>query len=55
VGLRCLDSKIANALIKGINTLVQAAKAKARGYRSPCILKAVVHLLARKLDLKRRP
>ena len=32
--LRWHDSKIANGLIEGINSLVQAAKAKARGYRS---------------------
>ena len=32
--LRWFDSKIANGLIEGINSLVQAAKAKARGYRS---------------------
>ena len=34
VSLRWFDSKIANGLIEGINSLVQAAKAKARGYRS---------------------
>ena len=32
--LRWFDSRIANGLIEGINSLVQAAKAKARGYRS---------------------
>src|SRR5262249_61260299 len=32
--LRWFDSKIANGLIEAINSLVQAAKAKARGYRS---------------------
>jgi hypothetical protein len=32
--LRWFDSKIANGLIEGINSLVQAAKAKARGYLS---------------------
>ena len=39
-------------LIKGINSLVQAAKAKARGYRSIRNLKAIVYLLAGKLDLQ---
>jgi len=38
--LRWFDSKIANGLIEGINSLVQAAKAKARGYRSIRNLKA---------------
>ena len=50
--LRWFDSKIANGLIEGINSLVQAAKAKARGYRSIRNLKAIVYLLAGKLDLR---
>jgi transposase len=49
--LRWFDSKIANGLIEGINSLVQAAKSKARGYRSIRNLKAMVYLLAGKLDL----
>ena len=50
--LRWFDSRIANGLIEGINSLVQAAKAKARGYRSMRNLKAMVYLLAGKLDLR---
>jgi transposase len=50
--VRWFDSRIANGLIEGINSLVQAAKAKARGYRSSRNLKAIVYLLAGKLDLK---
>ena len=50
--LRWFDSKIANGLIEGINSLVKAAKAKARGYRSSRNLKAMVYLLAGKLDLR---
>jgi transposase len=50
--LRWFDSRIANGLIEGINSLVQAAKAKARGYRSMRNLKAMVYLLAGKLDLQ---
>ena len=50
--LRWFDSRIANGLIEGINSLVQAAKAKARGYRSTRNLKAIVYLLAGKLDLE---
>ena len=42
----------ANGLIEGINSLVQAAKAKARGYRSTRNLKAIIYLLAGKLDLR---
>ena len=50
--LRWFDSRIANGLIEGINSLVQAAKAKARGYRSSRNLKAIVYLLAGKLDME---
>jgi transposase len=50
--LRWFHSKIANGLIEGINSLVQAAKAKARGYRSSRNLTAIVYLLAGKLDLR---
>jgi transposase len=49
--LRWFDSKIANGLIEGINSLVQAARSKARGYRSIRNLTAMVYLLAGKLDL----
>lgn len=49
--LRWFNSKIANGLIEGINSLVQAAKAKARGYRSTRNLQAVIYLLAGKRDL----
>jgi transposase len=50
--LRWFHSKIANGLIEGINSLVQAAKAKARGYRSMRNLTAMVYILAGKLDLR---
>ena len=40
--LRWFDSRIANGLIEGINSLVQAAKSKARGYRSIRNLKAML-------------
>ncbi len=50
--LRWFHSGIANGLIEGINSLIQAAKAKARGYRSARNLKAIVYLLAGKLDLR---
>ncbi len=50
--LAWFDSRIANGLIEGINSLVQAAKAKARGYRTLRNLKAVTYLVAGKLDLK---
>jgi transposase len=50
--LAWFDSKISNGLIEGINSLVQAAKAKARGYRNSETLKAVTYLIAGKLDLR---
>ena len=50
--LRWYHSKIAHGLIEGINSLVQAAKAKARGYRSMRNHQAVIYLLAGKLDLR---
>lgn len=50
--LAWFDSRISNGLIEGINSLVQAAKAKARGYRNSRTLKAVTYLIAGKLDLK---
>jgi hypothetical protein len=50
--LAWFDSQIANGLIEGINSLVQAAKAKARGYRSTRTPKAITYLIAGKLDLK---
>ena len=50
--LAWFDSRISNALIEGINSLVQAAKAKARGYRNKETLKAVTYMVAGKLDLK---
>src|SRR5215469_12816024 len=50
--LRWFNSKIANGLVEGINSLVQAAKAKARGYRSLCNLMAIIYLITGKIDLK---
>jgi len=50
--LRWFDSKIANGILEGINSLVQAAKAKARGYRSTHNLKAIIYLIAGRLELK---
>jgi transposase len=49
--LRWFNSKIANGLIEGINSLVQVAKAKARGYRSLRNLMAIIYLITGKIDL----
>jgi transposase len=48
--LRWFHSKIANGIMEAINSLVQAAKAKARGYRSMRNLKAIIYLIAGKLE-----
>jgi len=45
------QTKIANGIMEAINSLVQAAKAKARGYRSTRNLKAIIYLIAGKLEL----
>ena len=45
-------TRITNGLIEGINSLVQAAKAKARGYRNSHTLKRITYLIAGKLDLR---
>ena len=50
--LAWFESGISNGLIEGINSLVQAAKAKARGYRNSKTLKAVTYLIAGKLELR---
>lgn len=49
--LRWFSTKIANGLMEGINSLVQAAKAKARGYRSSRNLKSIIYLIAGKLNV----
>jgi transposase len=53
--LRWFTSKINNAILEGINSLVQAAKAKARGYRSDRNLATIIYLIAGKLDLQGLP
>ena len=45
------NTKIANGFMEAINSLAQAAKAKARGYRSTRNLKAIIYLIAGKLEL----
>ena len=50
--LRWFDTGISNGILEGINSLIQAAKAKARGYRSDRNLITVVYLIAGKLDMK---
>ena len=48
--LRWFTSRINNGILEGINSLVQDAKAKARGYRSDRNLATLIYLIAGKLD-----
>lgn len=50
--VRWFTSKLNNGLLEGINSLFQAAKRKARGYRSYKNIVAMVYLLAGKLDYR---
>jgi transposase len=47
---RWFSSKLTNGLLEGVNSLFQAAKRKARGYRSDKNLIAIVYVLAGKLN-----
>jgi len=43
-------SRINNGILEGLNSLVQAARAKARGYRTFKNLKTMIYILTGKLD-----
>lgn len=49
--LRWHTSRISNGVLEGINSLVQAAKRRARGYRTTRNLIAMTYLIAGKLDM----
>ena len=40
------DSRISNGLLEGTNSLIQAAKARARGYRSKTKMITIIYLIA---------
>lgn len=48
--VRWFESKLTNGLMEGVNSLFQAAKRKARGYRSEKNIIAMVYVLAGKLN-----
>jgi transposase len=50
--LRWFHSNINNGILEGINSLIQAAKAKARGYRTTRNLIAMIYLIGGKLDFR---
>ena len=49
--LRWHRTRISNGVLEGINSLVQAAKRRARGYRTKTNLIAMTYLIAGKLDM----
>lgn len=53
--LNWFQSKITNGLIEGMNSLIQAAIAKARGYRNPKNLITIAYLIAGKLEFNTVP
>jgi len=48
--LQWFKSNINNGILDGINSLIQAAKAKARGYRTTKNLIAMIYLIGGKLN-----
>jgi transposase len=50
--LRWFESKMTNGLLEGINSLVQAAKRKARGYRTTKNFIAMIYATANKLSIR---
>ena len=48
--LRWFTSKLTNGILEGLNSLIQAAKARARGYRTTTNLIAMIYLLGAKLN-----
>jgi transposase len=48
--VRWHHSSISNGLLEGLNSLVQAAKRRARGYRSTRNYIAMIYLVAGKLE-----
>ena len=53
--LRWFKSGLANGLLEGINSLLQAAKSKARGYRTIRNLVTMAYLIAGKLKFDLTP
>jgi len=49
--LRWFESRITNGLLEGLNSLIQSAKTRARGFRTTRNLANIIYLIAGKLDL----
>lgn len=50
--LQWFSSRITDGRLEGINSLIQAAKAKAKGYSNPEYLKTIIYLTAGGLELQ---
>jgi predicted nuclease of predicted toxin-antitoxin system len=50
--IRWFKSGLSNGLLEGINSLIQSAKARARGFRSARKMKTIIYLLLSKLDFR---
>lgn len=48
-----MKSKISNGILEGFNSIVQAAKAKARGFKKFEYFRTIIYLLLGKLDFKK--
>lgn len=51
--LNWANSRITNGILEGFNSIFQAAKAKARGYKKTETIKAIIYLLTAKLDFSK--
>lgn len=50
--LRWFETRMTNGLLEGLNSLIQAAKARARGYRSTKNFITMIYIIAGKLDFR---
>ena len=48
--VRWIHSRINNGILEGLNSVIQAAKSKARGYKTSKSFKIIAYLLTGKLD-----
>jgi len=48
--VRWKKSQLNNGILEGLNSLIQAAKSKVRGYRTFDCFKAIIYLLTADLD-----
>ena len=48
--LRWFSSRLTNGILEGMNSLIQSAKSRARGYRTTTNLIAMIYLLGAKLN-----